>query len=196
MTKIKVKVINGHQMNGPMIVELANSYILALNQGQVPNIESAWTNVCNFEQERAYKDALRFFSDQVKEKLRLSDACDDIGSSNLKEVLNLIKAEALSYLKNNFIGDYKSIEGFEKKLIIEIKQQSKIVAREFQHKVDEEINRCVAKLFSEDIETKVRRDEIKELGVLNSEIDHLMTCIQVKYANDSERVEQIFRKYV
>ena len=34
--------MNGHQLNGPMIVELALSYINALNQGQVPNIESAW----------------------------------------------------------------------------------------------------------------------------------------------------------
>lgn len=33
MTKVKVKVINGHQLNGPMIVELALSYINALNQG-------------------------------------------------------------------------------------------------------------------------------------------------------------------
>ena len=31
MSKVKVKVMNGHQLNGPMIVELANSYILALN---------------------------------------------------------------------------------------------------------------------------------------------------------------------
>jgi hypothetical protein len=32
-----------------MIVELANSYIQALNEGVVPNIENAWTNVCQFE---------------------------------------------------------------------------------------------------------------------------------------------------
>lgn len=31
MTKVKVKVMNGHQLNGPMIVELAISYINALN---------------------------------------------------------------------------------------------------------------------------------------------------------------------
>ena len=46
MTKIKYKLLNGHQMNGPMIVELANAYISALNDGHLPNIENAWTNVC------------------------------------------------------------------------------------------------------------------------------------------------------
>lgn len=61
MTKVKVKVVNGHQLNGPMIVELALSYINALNLGQVPNIESAWSNVCNYEQERAFKESLKYF---------------------------------------------------------------------------------------------------------------------------------------
>jgi len=31
MNKVKVKVMNGHQLNGHMIVELALSYIYALN---------------------------------------------------------------------------------------------------------------------------------------------------------------------
>jgi hypothetical protein len=55
--KAKVKCMNGHPLNGPMLVELANSYIKALNDGEVPVIESAWTNVCHFEQERSFKEA-------------------------------------------------------------------------------------------------------------------------------------------
>jgi hypothetical protein len=58
MIKAKVKMLNGHGMNGPMLVELANSYIKALNDGEVPVIENAWTNVCHFEQERAFKEAV------------------------------------------------------------------------------------------------------------------------------------------
>lgn len=57
MGKAKVKTMNGHPLNGPMLIELANSYIIALNEGQVPIIENAWTNVCHFEQERAFKEA-------------------------------------------------------------------------------------------------------------------------------------------
>lgn len=69
MTKVKPKVMNAHQMNGPMIVELANSYIEALNTGQVPNIESAWSSVCNFEQERALKEAIKYFKDEIEERI-------------------------------------------------------------------------------------------------------------------------------
>ena len=54
---MKVKQINGRGVNGNMLVELANSYIGALNDGEVPVIENAWTNVCQFEQQRAFKEA-------------------------------------------------------------------------------------------------------------------------------------------
>ena len=58
--------MNGHQLNGPMILELANAYVKALNDGSVPNIESAWSNVCHFEQERALKESIHHFSDEVR----------------------------------------------------------------------------------------------------------------------------------
>ena len=76
-----------------MIVELANSYILALNSGQIPNIENAWTNVCNFESERAFKDAMRYYQEQVKTKIR--DCWEDIGFLNIKPILNSIKSDSL-----------------------------------------------------------------------------------------------------
>jgi hypothetical protein len=118
-----------------MIVELANSYILALNQGQVPNIENAWTNVCSFEQERAFKESLRFFQSEVKE--RIKNSMEDIGSTNVKSVLNTVRDEAMKQLKKNFLGDLKSIEGFEKKLKAEIKNQSKQIVKDTQQKIDE-----------------------------------------------------------
>jgi hypothetical protein len=49
MARARVKLVNGHALNGPMLVELANSYVKALNEGEVPVIENAWTNVQRFE---------------------------------------------------------------------------------------------------------------------------------------------------
>ncbi len=59
--RVKVKAMNGHGLNGPMLVELANTYIEALNDGCIPNISSAWKNVTNFEQERAFKTSIEHF---------------------------------------------------------------------------------------------------------------------------------------
>ena len=48
-SKLKPKSVNGHFLNGKMLIDLAQSYIDALNEGAVPNIESAWTNMCAYE---------------------------------------------------------------------------------------------------------------------------------------------------
>ena len=44
-----------------MLVELAHSYVAAINGGQVPTIESAWDCVQASELERAYKESLQMY---------------------------------------------------------------------------------------------------------------------------------------
>ncbi|CDW82930.1 guanylate-binding n-terminal domain containing protein [Stylonychia lemnae] len=195
MTKVKVKVMNGHQLNGPMIVELALSYINALNDGKVPNIENAWSNVCNFEQERAFKDSISYFEFQVKEKVR--NQYEDIGYQNIKTVLNEIKESALQFLKNKFLGDQKSISEFEKKLKDKIKHQNKIIVKEIQQKIDQQINQTISSVFQTQIEDKVRRgnEDVDSFEKIQSEIEQALTIVQIKFINDNERVEQLYRKY-
>lgn len=112
MQKVKVKLMNGHALNGPMLVELATAYISALNDGAVPNIESAWTNVCSFEQERTLKDCITMFRDQLHSKITTEDIA-------IKEVIQTVKSNVIGYLKNNFIGE--GISTYEKKLKAEMK---------------------------------------------------------------------------
>ncbi len=43
--KARAKTLRGQMVTGPMIIELANSYVEALNGGKVPTIENAWESV-------------------------------------------------------------------------------------------------------------------------------------------------------
>ena len=56
--KAKPKTLKGQCVSGSMLVELAHSYVAAINGGQVPTIESAWDCVQASELERAYKESL------------------------------------------------------------------------------------------------------------------------------------------
>jgi hypothetical protein len=49
LNKIKPKVINGKKINGQIFFGLLNNYVEAINKGAVPNIESAWSNICRNE---------------------------------------------------------------------------------------------------------------------------------------------------
>ena len=54
-------------VSGSMIVELAISYVSALNGGQVPTIESAWDSVQASELERAVKESLQIYEKSIQE---------------------------------------------------------------------------------------------------------------------------------
>ncbi len=102
MHRAKAKSINGHALNGPMLVELANSYIKPLNEGQVPVIENAWTNVQRFEQERAYKQAQSLYLAQIDLRLRKADRKAEL---DVKAVLAEIRDLTFAALKREFLGD-------------------------------------------------------------------------------------------
>jgi len=46
LNRVKPKTLNGKALSGSMLAELANSYLSAINNGVVPNIESAWNYIC------------------------------------------------------------------------------------------------------------------------------------------------------
>jgi len=45
INKIKPKRVNGENVNGAMLCELAANYIEVLNSGEIPVIENIWTCV-------------------------------------------------------------------------------------------------------------------------------------------------------
>jgi len=49
LTQCKPKTLNGKLLNGSMFVLLARSYLSAINDGAVPNIEDAWGYLCKNE---------------------------------------------------------------------------------------------------------------------------------------------------
>ena len=64
--KVKPKHFSGREntlISGPMLVEMANAYCDALNQGSIPTIESAWDYVWQEEVTKGVKQALE--SDEV-----------------------------------------------------------------------------------------------------------------------------------
>jgi len=58
-TKAKIKKLRGKALNGSMLLQLAETYILALNQNEIPKIDNAWANVQNAEFERAFQHSLK-----------------------------------------------------------------------------------------------------------------------------------------
>lgn len=46
MGSIKVKTLHDQKLNGELYCSMMNSYVAAINDGAVPNIENAWNYMC------------------------------------------------------------------------------------------------------------------------------------------------------
>ena len=99
---MKLKRQNARTLSGPMLVELALTYVKALNSEKVPVIENAWTNVCRSECERVKGELMEDFSNivsrQIAPKLPL-------GKKDLQEVLERIVNEKKKNFNSRSLGD-------------------------------------------------------------------------------------------
>ena len=59
--RVRPKTLNSKFMTGEMLLELAYSYTEAINLGSVPNIQNAWSYVCQNECQRAIADCIHFY---------------------------------------------------------------------------------------------------------------------------------------
>lgn len=53
-------------MTGEMLLELATAYTNAINEGSVPNIQNAWSYVCQNECNRAILESIQIYAEEMK----------------------------------------------------------------------------------------------------------------------------------
>uniref|UniRef100_A0AAV1TBW6 Guanylate-binding protein n=1 Tax=Peronospora matthiolae TaxID=2874970 RepID=A0AAV1TBW6_9STRA len=68
--KAKPKTMFGKSLNGAMFVNLAESYIEALNSGKAPVISSAWNRVVQAQCQDALEDAVECYKTEMRARVR------------------------------------------------------------------------------------------------------------------------------
>ena len=124
MTYLRRKVLNkahpkemfGKPLSGPFLAGLADAYTAAINQGAIPNIESAWTYVCQSEATKAIKLATELFTNSFNNDLRTALPVAD---EQLKEAIKKIKRDMLKLFREKAL----EAEDYEIKLKREFKKE-------------------------------------------------------------------------
>jgi len=77
LNRMHPKMLNGKMLSGEMLGDLCQTYCKAINEGAVPNIESAWTYICQNECLKAQQQALEKYEvaigDLLHNKLPLAE---------------------------------------------------------------------------------------------------------------------------
>ena len=66
---VRPKTLNGKVLNPEMLISLAENYVLAINKGAVPNIENAWTYICQNESKKALENTIAFLDQSINDKV-------------------------------------------------------------------------------------------------------------------------------
>jgi len=67
MSGIKPKCLQNKALTGNMYLSMMNSYVSAINEGAVPNIENAWNYMCEEQCRKALSDCYELCFNEIKE---------------------------------------------------------------------------------------------------------------------------------
>ena len=164
--KVKVKTLNKSFLNGEMLGQLALTYVQAINQGGVPNIEGAWSSVCNAECLKTIDDCLYDLEKQVK---TLSFPMAD---SEFFATFKDFQDQITRKFKEKAIGDtiFEYVAILKKKI-----KERKALHLQKNHRIHEEqLAKDMQDWFS-DIQEKLRSGEISSLQDFKNLADKLCT---------------------
>ena len=86
-----------------MLLELALAYTGAINEGSVPNIQNAWSYVCQNECQRAIRESIDVYSEDMAPIV--IQAQEQLDQGCLKKAHSHIREKCVSLFKQKALGD-------------------------------------------------------------------------------------------
>lgn len=107
LTKVRPKTLNGRALSGAMLANLLRAFVVAINEGAVPSIESAWTYICQNECAKAREEAWRIYMTETEGSIvpRLP-----MMPSELKQWHKQAKQSAISCFAALAVGEKEAVE--------------------------------------------------------------------------------------
>jgi len=169
--KVKPKLLRNQVINGPMLIELAEAYVKALNGGKVPTIENAWNYMQGAELERAFKETLADV-DKSAQGWELPMAGDKLKEAGVK-----LKTELLAAFKAKVLGDINNAKGLEylERLKKELKQRLVQVEKKNAQVTKEQCLLILEQSVAQNIKSKVMQGLYKGYSDLKFDFEQLRT---------------------
>eukprot|EP00357_Protocruzia_adherens_P021897 CAMPEP_0115015452 /NCGR_PEP_ID=MMETSP0216-20121206/26784_1 /TAXON_ID=223996 /ORGANISM="Protocruzia adherens, Strain Boccale" /LENGTH=1622 /DNA_ID=CAMNT_0002385589 /DNA_START=185 /DNA_END=5053 /DNA_ORIENTATION=+ len=104
LNRMKPKMLNGKKLTGDMFSHLVKSYVVAINNGAVPCIDSAWNYICKNACQKALTQSIDLydaqFMDGIQEQLPLEE-------EEIIEIHKAAKDEAISFFVEKSMGEFQ-----------------------------------------------------------------------------------------
>jgi hypothetical protein len=99
ISRMKPKTLNGQKLDGQLYLSMLSSYVGAINEGAVPNIENAWSYMCQEQCTKVLAESYETFERELKE-VKITCSCDD-----MNRVIETAEEAAFETFKKKSIGE-------------------------------------------------------------------------------------------
>ena len=164
LSRLRVKTMNGQPLNGEMYQDLIRNYIHSINDGAVPNIQSAWTYLCQNQCQKAVQTSMEVYDQMIRELMhnKLPTTLEE-----LKQLHSQAKQMSLQSFLKKAIGNYTEELELLKK---QIKNRFMMIRNENQK---ESTRLCQNYISSEyqAIDRKLKMNEYKSFHEFTSDMN-------------------------
>ena len=149
----KIKKINNKNINGLILADLLVAFINSINNGIVPNINSAWDNIIFNDIEKNYEKMKNYFEKNLNENLN-DENLFELKFYVLKNFNNVLfnnKEIFNNFQYKNKFNEFKKMleKEIEQKINLKIKKKNSEKFKNFQNFVNSKKNSIEQNLFNE-----------------------------------------------
>ena len=175
--KIKPKTFNGKILSGPMLVDLLESVVNAINEGAIPVIENSWNYITSNELMKSIKENTDYFKKIIMEYQKENLTRPDFFNELQKYSQNLIE-EIMNKFRDENEKKFDDINEYVHKLKLNLNQEFK--------KLNEENISLIKDKYTLDLdkEIDVLLQDKENLAKVNY-ISFISNLMQIKYKLDT-----------
>ena len=152
MNSAKTKKMNGTELDGRALVNLAHAYTESINTGAVPSIQNAWNYICQSKCQHALTSALKSYENAAKDLMvELPMGVDELDMAHRK-----MEDKANTLFAKDAIGE--GIDDYKKQLDDKVLDMYMGLKKENAARGRERAKETLDKLYAE-VDTKVQADE-------------------------------------
>jgi len=167
LNNMKPKTMHNKVLNGGMYTELIKSYIEAVNNGAIPNIENTWSLICRTECFKSLKSASETYESLLKDVMQNKLP---LPVEELKNYHIIGKQRAVGLFKRKALGDYT--EEYLKDLMKDIKLKYFNLKLENEREFNRVANNFLVKEYQA-IEKKLKNKEYKAYSEFERELKYM-----------------------
>ncbi|CAG9311596.1 unnamed protein product [Blepharisma stoltei] len=154
---INAKVMNGRELSGEMIASYLESYVESINSGVVPNLEDAWSYICQNQNRKIFEESKEVYQKTLE---KCAEEMFPVPYEKLVVYHKTSKNAAFKYFESRSVGEDKL--WYLEELAAHIKEKFEILKDENLSETKIECAKFLAEKYIE-IDKKIKQGEINKL---------------------------------